>query len=151
MALLRSLGNKLGVATALHNLGTLARDRGDLAEAAARFRETLALRWDLGDQPGVASSLAGVAKTAAAMRLPRRAVRLYGAAASVREAIGAHRIPGDDTDPDLDLADIRPQMDAADFAAAWAEGRALSWEETVAEALAFAREFAAGANEPAEL
>lgn len=44
LALQRALGQEAGTATALSNLGTLARDRGDYATALDLFRQALAIR-----------------------------------------------------------------------------------------------------------
>ena len=44
LALQRALGDEAGTATALSNLGTLARDRGDYATALDLFRQALAIR-----------------------------------------------------------------------------------------------------------
>jgi non-specific serine/threonine protein kinase len=48
------------VAWALHDLGRVAHDQGDLAAARARYEESLALRREVGDQAGVAQSRLGL-------------------------------------------------------------------------------------------
>ncbi len=50
LALQRALGQEAGTATALSNLGTLARDRGDYATALDLFRQALAIRERSDDQ-----------------------------------------------------------------------------------------------------
>ena len=50
LALQRALGQEAGTATALSNLGTLARDRGDYATALDLFRQSLAIRERNDDQ-----------------------------------------------------------------------------------------------------
>lgn len=50
LALQRALGQEAGTATALSNLGTLARDRGDYAAALDLFRQALAIRERNDDQ-----------------------------------------------------------------------------------------------------
>lgn len=50
LALQRALGQEAGTATALSNLGTLARDRGDYASALDLFRQALAIRERNDDQ-----------------------------------------------------------------------------------------------------
>ena len=50
LVLQRALGQEAGTATALSNLGTLARDRGDYATALDLFRQALAIRERSDDQ-----------------------------------------------------------------------------------------------------
>jgi diguanylate cyclase (GGDEF)-like protein len=50
LALQRALGHEAGTATALSNLGTLARDRGDYATALDLFRQSLGIRERNDDQ-----------------------------------------------------------------------------------------------------
>jgi hypothetical protein len=63
------------------------------------------------------------------MGQPERAVRLWGAAEALYDSIGKH------TDY-YDRAAARAQLDDATFAAAWAEGRAMTVEQAIAYALA---------------
>lgn len=58
-------------------------------DAQARFAESLALFQEAGEVVVIADSLEGVAALAAARGQPDRAVCLVGAAAAVRESIGA--------------------------------------------------------------
>jgi hypothetical protein len=90
--------------------------------------------------------------------MPERATRLYGAAATLRAAVGPaalaqfdgpFRLPSNRTAAErgLDtargtsavhqrgLATARAQLDDATFAAAWAAGQALTLEQAIAEAL----------------
>jgi predicted ATPase/DNA-binding XRE family transcriptional regulator len=58
LAIFRALGNKEGIARALHGLGSEARDRGDYAKARRYYEESLTLRRELGDTRGVSVTLA---------------------------------------------------------------------------------------------
>jgi len=49
-----ALGNRLGIASTLHNLAVLAQNRGDLAEAERLYRESLEIAKDLGHRSGIA-------------------------------------------------------------------------------------------------
>ena len=81
------------MAQVLADLGEVAHAQGNLEEATARYRESLAIRRDLGLRPGIAHALEGVAQLAAARGRPERALRLGGAAAALRAATGARRPP----------------------------------------------------------
>jgi len=73
--------------------GLVATDDGCYAEAWALFAESLRLRHELGDQVGTAELLENIAGLAAVRAQPERAVQLAGAAAALREIIGAPLSP----------------------------------------------------------
>ncbi len=80
-------------------------------------------------------SLAAVAMV---RREPARAARLFGAAAALREAVGLPREPIDQRPYERHVAEVRTALSEAQFTAAWAEGRTMTLEDAVAEALAVA-------------
>ena len=147
LALQRELGDKGGTAGSLNNLGNVAREQGDYTRAVALYEEALALWRELGDKWGTAHSLEGLARTAAKMREPVWAVKLFGMAASLSDAIQAPLPPNDRADHDRTVVEVRNQMEEAAFTEAWHAGRALAWEEAVAQALALAEVLGAGPDE----
>lgn len=68
---------------------------------------------------------------------PEQAARLFGAVESLVESIGmAGRMnPSDQKEFDDYVTIVRAQLDDASFAAAWAEGRAMTMEQAIAYAL----------------
>jgi predicted ATPase/DNA-binding CsgD family transcriptional regulator len=64
----------------------------------------------------------------------REAARLCGAAAALRQRMGAMRFKVWDADYEATVAALREAMGENDFDAAWAEGAALSTEEAIAYA-----------------
>ena len=56
-ALSRQLGDKRGIAAALHGLALAARSEGDNAKTHAMLEESLAIARELGDEWSVANSL----------------------------------------------------------------------------------------------
>jgi predicted ATPase/class 3 adenylate cyclase len=136
LALGRALGDRAGVATALTTLGHLARVQGEHARAAALLAEGLALQRELGDQHGIAESLEGLAGVVGVQGQPERAALLFGAAEALRDAMGAPLPPAGRADYERSVAAVRAQLDAAAFAAAWAEGRSTPLEQAIAVALA---------------
>ena len=64
----------------------------------------------------------------------REAARLDGAAAAIRQRIGAVRFKIYDAGYDASVAAVRNALGGEDFDAAWAEGAALSLEEAIAYA-----------------
>ena len=59
LAEFRDAGNSFGESLVLMNLGRVARRRGEYAEAHKLIVESLALRWEQGDRPGILSCLRG--------------------------------------------------------------------------------------------
>jgi tetratricopeptide (TPR) repeat protein len=134
LSLARDLGEKGGVARALNILARVAFYRGDHARATALHRESLLIFRDLREKLGIAQCLErlGVATAASA---PERAARLFGAAASLREAIDAPLPPFEATEYDSTVNRVRATLPAATHAAVWAEGRAMTLEQAVEYAL----------------
>jgi non-specific serine/threonine protein kinase len=122
-------------ADALNGAGGRAWMQGDYAAARALLEESLTIFRELGDKRGTANSLESHAALAHQEQQAGRAARLWGAATSLREAIGSPRPPGDPETYDHEVAEVRSVLGEAAFDAAFEEGRAMSWEQAVAVAL----------------
>ena len=66
---------------------------------------------------------------------PERAARLWGAAERLRQAIGCRTAPAARATYERAMAVVRAQLGDDAFAAAWAEGQAMTLEQAIAEAL----------------
>jgi non-specific serine/threonine protein kinase len=75
-------------ARALHFLGNLALDLGDGARARALYQASLALRRELGDRQGIATSLTGLGLVAADEGDYEEARRLHGESLSILQVTG---------------------------------------------------------------
>jgi predicted ATPase/class 3 adenylate cyclase len=135
LALMRQAGSVSHSAVTLLYLGHVARERGEPARALALSQEGLALSQGLGDKLRMVRGLEGLATAAAALGQAERAVRLLGAAASVRDVLGSARHPMDRSAVERAEGALRAALGDAAYAAAWNAGRALSLEEAVYEAL----------------
>jgi len=136
LAMQRQSGNRQGIANVLEGLGGLACDQGDAAAAKAFLEEALGIAGELGDRLAIAAALEGVARVAAMSSTPERAARLWGAAAKLREDIGAPHVATEQAQHERRIASARAaQGDDAQFDAEWLEGRALSAEQAIGEAL----------------
>jgi predicted ATPase/class 3 adenylate cyclase/Tfp pilus assembly protein PilF len=125
-----------GLAWALYRLGMVASAQGDDVRATAVLREALILQQQSGLMKGViVRSLERLAGLAARQQRPARAAQLFGAAETLREAIGAPLPPSERVDYDRDVAGARAQLDEATFAAAWAQGCAMTLEQAIELAL----------------
>jgi tetratricopeptide (TPR) repeat protein len=119
-------GDRHGTARLTASLGDLSAEDGDLADAEQLYQETLAIRGQLGDRIGVANvleRLAGVAEDR-----PLRAATLLGAAAAIREIVGA-RLSGPSAERvDGYIAELGRAAEPTAVADAVAAGRAASWD-----------------------
>jgi hypothetical protein len=76
-----------------------------------------------------------LAAVAVGQAQPERAAHLFGAAEGLRAAMGAPLPPADRTEHDRSVAAVRSALGEEAFAAAWAEGRALTLEAAITLAL----------------
>jgi predicted ATPase/DNA-binding SARP family transcriptional activator len=120
---------------ALLGLGRVAEQQEEAERAAAFYAESLALGQEQDHRISVLASLEGLARVAAVSGQEERGARLLGAAATHREALGVplppHLRPGNERT----VAAVRAALGEAAFAAAWTEGRAITLEQAVADAL----------------
>lgn len=81
-------GNARAVAGLLWDAADVARAQGDLALAARQLQASLARRWAWMEQRGIIECLAGIAEIAVLTGRHEMALRLFGAAETLRRAIG---------------------------------------------------------------
>jgi len=136
LRLAREMGHSSSTAIALSRLGQMVFRGGDYQRALALFQESLVLRRTLGSREGVARSLVGLASVALAQARPEHAARLFGAAEAMRDLVNAPLPPADRVDYERQLAALQKELDETTFAAAWAEGRAMTLEQAIEYALA---------------
>jgi class 3 adenylate cyclase/tetratricopeptide (TPR) repeat protein len=95
LAINRELGDRWSIANSLSSLGDVALSQRDYDAALAFLEESLEINQDLGDRRAIAFLFEFFAELAAAKNQPRRALRLAGVAASLRDAIGAPLSPAE--------------------------------------------------------
>ena len=134
LAAFRDLGDPWAIAGALADLGRLARERGDAEAAQALYSESLKLFEGLGHRRGIARLLEELACSAVSQEDLRGALRLAGAAAALRETIGASLTPAEQATFERPLELARITLGAAESASAWSEGRVMPIEQVVAYA-----------------
>jgi predicted ATPase/class 3 adenylate cyclase len=131
----RQIGDKVAVAGSLAALAIHLLMRDERDEPAPLLRESLRLNLEMGNVLVAIAGLEGLAAVALVQRAPVRAARLYGAAAQQRETMGTPTPAAYRAAYDRALAITRRALGEEAFAAAYAEGRALSLDEAVALAL----------------
>jgi len=138
LAFARRAGADYPEGLALRVLADVARQRGDLAGAEGLGREQLLVWKRVGAPANLARNLEGLALTAAADgegARAARAARLLGAAAALRERVGAPLRAGRRANMEREAAVAQAALGEAAWAAAFAAGRALTLEGAITEAL----------------
>ena len=113
----------------------LAAIRETTREAGRLYSESIELFRDLGHKRGIARVLECMAASAAAQCKAEQALRLAGAAASLRQRLGAPLAPAEQFKLERSLEVARRALSNADGLAAWMEGWAMPVEQAVQEAL----------------
>jgi tetratricopeptide (TPR) repeat protein len=135
LKLFREYGQKESSAIVLHNLGCVTRERGDLVRAAALFGESLSIFRELENVEGIIYSLGGFATVACAKGNVEEAVKLFGAVDALLQSPGASMPPAERAEYDQVLAVAEGELSETIFAAAWAEGQAMTMEQAVTAVL----------------
>jgi adenylate cyclase len=135
LTLQREVGDRSMMADALNNLGNVARDQHDYLAARELYVEGLTINRDLGNKWGIAYLLEDTGGLAALQGQTERALRLVGAATALREAINAPLPSAEQTKLERMLEPVRQSLGEAAAAALTAEGKALSMEQAIDEAL----------------
>jgi hypothetical protein len=131
----RQMRDNESMAIARSEMGHALRNQRRFAEALAVYRETIRTWQEVGQRAAVAHELESMAFVARAVGEARRAAVLLGAAEALRERINAPMAPAEQVEHARETDKLREQMDAAELAAAWAEGQAMTMDEAVEYAL----------------
>lgn len=138
LALTQGADDRVGARIASYHLGWTELMLGDVAAARADFALSVTISAAVGHPEGIAYGLEGMVAVAALAGDGVRAGRLAGAAQALRERSGLHNGPTFSFHRRY-LDALLSGPEAALVTAAMAEGRELSVEQAVAEALSEAR------------
>jgi tetratricopeptide (TPR) repeat protein len=135
LSIFRELGDRWGIAGTLADLGNLAREEGNYPTARSRYRESIKIFQELDHKRGIARLLECFACSAAIQHEAERSLRLAGAAAALRQNIGAPLTLAEQAKLEASLHQAREALTNAGGETAWVEGWALPVEEAVEEVL----------------
>jgi tetratricopeptide (TPR) repeat protein len=135
LEIFRKLGDRWGIAGTLADLGNLAREERDCGAAHLLYRESLKAFQELGHKRGVARLLECCACSAAMELQAERSLRLAGAAAALRQNIGAPLTPVEQSKLESILDPARQALSNTAGAMAWLEGWSMPVDRAVEEAL----------------
>ena len=132
VVLYKEIGHQHGTVESLSALGKVRAAEGGYAAAQVHFEESLALSQVLGEQWMIAAALLGVGEVVAAQHQLTWAVQLWGAADSLRDALGGVPIPPVElADYERSLSAARVHLGERAFAAAWSQGRAMTPQQAL--------------------
>ncbi len=124
-----------GIASALSDLAGLSWDQGDNGEARRLYGESIQMFHNLGHKRGIARVLECLAANAAAQSNGAQTLRFAGAAAALRQRLGAPLTPAEQHKLEKVLEFARRTLGNAAGLTAWMEGWALPVEQAMQEAL----------------
>jgi predicted ATPase/serine/threonine protein kinase len=135
LAIFRELGDRWGIAGTLADLGSLAREQGNYPTARSLYRESIKIFQELEHKRGIARLLECFACSAAVQLEAERSLRLAGAAAALRQNIGAPLISAEQAKLEAILDPARQALTNTASAMAWLEGWAMPIEKAIEEVL----------------
>jgi predicted ATPase/DNA-binding XRE family transcriptional regulator len=135
LVVFKDSGDSRGVAEVLLELGRVARAQGDNAHALALCRQSLVLSRKLDNKTLIAFCLTTLAGVIQAVGDAVQAARLFGAAERMLQSLDAVLDPGGSLEYDSDLTASRTQLGESAFTKAWQEGKMMTLDQAVIEAM----------------
>jgi predicted ATPase len=135
LSMFRELGDRWGVAGTLADLGNLAREQHDCTAAHPLYRESLKVFQELEHKRGIARLLECFACSASLQFQAERTLRLAGAAAALRQNIGAPLTPAEQAKLEAHLDPVRYALANTSGATAWLEGWGMPLEKAIEKAI----------------
>jgi tetratricopeptide (TPR) repeat protein len=133
LAIFRELGDRWGIAGTLADLGSLAREQQNYSTAHSQYRESMKIFYELEHKRGIARLLECFACSAAAQLEAERSLRLAGAAAALRQNIGAPLTTAEHVKLEATLDQARHALTNAAGTTAWLEGWAMPFDKAIEE------------------
>ena len=131
----RAAGDEWGTARSLTDLGSIACERADYPAAQAAYREAIRIFAALEHRRGIARVVEASACLALARGNAVRALKLAGAAASLRQCISVPLPQQDQAVFDRMLLPAWKALNESEGKAAWAEGAKMNLDEAIAYAV----------------
>ena len=135
LEIFRELGDRWGIAGTLADLGNLASEEGNYSLAQDLYRQSIRIFQELEHKRGIARLLECFACSAAVQLEAERSLRLAGAAAALRQNIGAPLTPAEQAKLEASLHPAREALGSTVCGTAWSAGWALSVEKAIEEVL----------------
>ncbi len=144
LAAFRQLGDGWGIASSLSDLGDLSRNQRRFAEAQRLYAQSIHTFQALGHKRGVAHVLERLAACIAVQEQAEFALTIAGAAAALRQRLGAPLTRLEQAKLEQTLTQARQTLGTAAGTAAWMAGFTAPLEQTLAQALERCEQQASG-------
>lgn len=131
LRILRDLNYRSEVAGVLHNLGYIELNASDLHNARVLLAESLAIQREVGNKQGMVECLFAFAGLSGLEGKTELAARLFGAAESILERIGAPLPPADQAEIERYRQLVLDALGAGAFEKALLVGRQLQLEQAI--------------------
>ena len=131
LQLRHELGDKRGIAITYGNLGDVAVGQGNYAEAQKFYTEALRRLHQVGDKRTIANCLIGVEEVTLAQEQFARDVKLAGGIQALLAVLDAQIDTREQAIHARAKREARAHLDETTFDAAWAEGIALTMDQTI--------------------
>ncbi len=131
VVLYKEMGHRHGSAESLSAFGKVLAAEADYAAARSQYEDSLEICGALDAKWIIATCLLGLGEVVAAQRQLAWAAQLWGAADALRDALGVPIPPFELADYERALTAARVQLGERAFAAAWAQGRAMTPEQAL--------------------
>jgi len=135
LAIRKAIGHKWGIGVSFGVWGWIALLEHDWEAADARLKDSVAVRTEIGDSGGLVWCLEKFAQVALGNGNREKAAQIFGAAASIRAAMGSSIDPFDEPEYKRDLETLRVELGEEKFSAAWDAGSKLTMEQAMELAL----------------
>jgi tetratricopeptide (TPR) repeat protein len=135
LAVCQQTGETRRIVFVYQNLSFITLHNGETERARDLARHGLLLARSMSNRLELAKALATLAGAIGASGQPQQATRLFGASARALERLGAFHQLNDQQEIDSMIAAVRAQLGEAVFQSTWAEGRDLTLEQAVVQAL----------------
>jgi len=136
LGIFQELGDQAGIADTQASLGFVALQQDNAEHAAACFRKGMEAGQHVADQARIGLNILGLAGVAIRRGQPVQAARLLSAAQQLLESGNAGLNPADRTEYEQIRDAVRADLDSVSLTSELATGRALTFEQAIAEAIA---------------
>jgi tetratricopeptide (TPR) repeat protein len=132
---MQEIGSRRNVIMIKSDLAHVLRHEGNHHQAIPAYQETIKEWQRLGHRAAVAHQLECLAFIAKALEQAEKAVKLLGAAEALRQRIEIDMNPLERQEYEMEVADLKANMDENEFSSLWAEGRGMTMDEAIELAL----------------
>lgn len=132
-ALHEALGHQAGIAWALAGKAKVSAAQKSYHDAQAQYQKSLAMAKTINDHELLVTGLEGLASVLSEQTDLLWAVRLWAAAEHLRETMGEPRAPVERVSHEMELAAALHRLGEKVFTTTWAEGRAMTLEQVLAD------------------